>query len=456
MPSGKKIDWSKYDQIIIDNISNYTITDLAKKFLPHISPRTINTRVKALGLKPKKYKPNKAHKKAIAKTICKLSHQDIKFIKNNRDALSVLEIAQQLKVSKSTVWKAIWDHNIQLSEAGYKRARMQSTTKQLGKIPWNKGIPLSEKTKIKIAKARQKQSGRLSLIQGTLYKLLEELKINHYKEYSDKCRFGPWLFDCRISHNNTDFLVEVQGDYIHSLPKTKSKDQAKSTYMRKYFPQIPIKYIWEHEFGSINKIKAKIKKWVNITSQTTYDFSFNNVVVKPINNTDEAKKFIAAFHYLDKLVGRIAIGAYLNNKLIAVSVWGAPTRFETAQRLNVKLNRCLELRRFVIHDSYHKKNFASWFLSRSEKLLPNNIEILVSFADPAANHNGSIYKATNWTYDGKTESSYYYISEDKYVMFKKTLYRKAHKMHMTELEFAETYNYTKIKSPPKFRFIKKL
>ena len=78
---------------------------------------------------------------------------------------------------------------------------------------------------------------------------------------------------------------------------------------------------------------------------------------------------------------------------------------------------------------------------------------LVAFADSTIGHFGTIYKATNWEFDGKTDNSYYYVNDDGFVMHKKTLYNRAVKMTMKEKEFANKYGYKKKKTGHKYRFI---
>ncbi len=443
MPAGVYINWSLYDDLIKSSLSNMTIREFIKKFSIPIAETTIGRRAIKLGIKPKQYKHGL--KNYDAELINK-----IKALKDNH---TISEISTLCNISKPVIVRICKRYNIKLSEAGKHRALISSKTKCIGKVPWNKGKQLSQETKEKIAIARQKMSGRTSQLQSTFYRILDELGITYYKDNHQLCRFGFYVFDCRIVHNNLDFLVEVQGEYIHSQPKTVSKDKAKATYMANYFPYIPIKYIYENEFGASNRIKQQIKKWLNLTPSMTIDFNIKDVILKSIDDST-ASEFLNAFHYLGKLSGRIKIGAYLNNKLIAVLIYGAPTRIETAHRLNVNNLECLELRRFVIHDEYHKKNFASWLLSKSIKLIPNTIKVLVSFADPGMNHIGTIYKASNWLFDGYTTESYFYIDNDGYVILKKTLYNLAHKLHMKESEYVELHNYTKIITPPKLRYIK--
>lgn len=455
MPSGKRIDWSQYESILINHLPHMTIVDWCAKYAPHISPKAIGVKAAKLGVKPLKYKPTEEHKETISKKLGIVTEEIIEQVRALRDSHSKQEISEILNISKSTISRILSDHNITLSEDGIKRWYKNSREKQLNKEPWNKGRRLSIEHKTNMAIGRQRMSGRLSKLQLTFYNILDELNINYLKETDPKCRFGHWLFDCRINHGDNDILVEVQGDYIHSLPKNQSKDHAKATYMERYFPEIPIKYVWEHEFGAANKVKQKVLSWLGQNQIEQIDFNIRDVVVKEIEETI-ASEFLSTFHYIGKLSGRIKLGAFLNDKLIAVAIFSAPTRNETAIRLGCTNKTCLELRRFVIHDAYHKKNLGSYLLSKMEKLIPKTITTLVSFLDPSMGFDGTLYKASNWDYDGEAAESYYYVDDCGYVMLKKTLFNLANKMHMRESDYAETYNYSKVPTPRKQRFVRRL
>ena len=453
MPSGKPIDWSQYDQLLLDQLSTLTIVQWCSTYAPHISVKAIGARAKKLGIKPQKYIPTKRHKELISCALSKETASMVQFVRNNIDDNSRLELSKIIGLSPARLADLINRHNIKLSKAGYNRAINSSRSACLGRPPWNKGKQLSDEHKEKMAIGRQKMSGRLSKLQASFYRILDENNICYLREEDPKCRFGHWLFDCRITHGTHDFLVEVQGDYIHSLPKNQSKDRAKATYMERYFPNIPLKYVWEHEFGAINRVKQKVRQWIGIDNVIQTDFSFSDIRIIQIDES-VASEFLSAFHYLGKLAGRIKLGAFIGDMLIAVSIWSAPTRYETAERLGCTTRTCLELRRFVIHDSYHKKNFGSFLMAKMEKFLPSTVTTLVSFSDPGMDHDGTLYKASNWIYDGDTQSSFFYVDGDGYVLLKKTLFNLAHKMHMKEYDYAQLYEYQKIKTPPKKRFVK--
>ena len=161
------------------------------------------------------------------------------------------------------------------------------------------------------------------------------------------------------------------------------------------------------------------------------------------------------YHYIGTIGNaKYVYSATINGKVVAVAAFGRPTRYESELRLKA---RTIELTRFCIHPQYHKKNFASWLLARLEKIVRNDakFDVMLAFSDPLAGHDGTIYSAANWEFDGKTAPSYYYVDNDGYVMHKKTLYNYAIKFRMREAEYASRHGWTKVHVPPKNRYIKR-
>lgn len=189
------------------------------------------------------------------------------------------------------------------------------------------------------------------------------------------------------------------------------------------------------------------------------DFSFGDVILKEIGR-DGYTDFYNTYHYMRAGSKQgFSVGAFLNNKLIAACTISSITRAETAHKQNCKPNQIKELTRFCIHPDYQKKNFASWFMSKSTKLFAQkhkDIKKLVSFADTTQGHVGTIYKAANWIEDGRTTPSYYYLDSNGDRTHKKTLYERAKSTGKKESEYALQESYIKIPEKSKIRFIKNL
>ena len=139
------------------------------------------------------------------------------------------------------------------------------------------------------------------------------------------------------------------------------------------------------------------------------------IVSKPI-----ARKFVEKNHYSGRLSScRYPIGIFyqgdnphkffdeLEEKLVGVIAYGFPIGRRVLgsifkEELQLDTKNILELTRLCIYDGYGK-NIESYVISQSFKWLRKNasdIKVLISYADPEQKHNGGIYQATNWLYQG--------------------------------------------------------
>lgn len=96
-----------------------------------------------------------------------------------------------------------------------------------------------------------------------------------------------------------------------------------------------------------------------------------------------------------------AFGLFVNGELIGVVTYGVPASHPLCIGIAGVENqyRVLELNRLVILPEYNGKNYASFLVSHSLKMLPNHT-FVVSYADTAWSHVGYIYQATNFLYTG--------------------------------------------------------
>lgn len=114
---------------------------------------------------------------------------------------------------------------------------------------------------------------------------------------------------------------------------------------------------------------------------------------------EETKAFIQRWHYsksarsqkqkhVFKLVNKFT------DELVGVAIYGQPVSKNIS-------NDIIELRRLCLIDDT-PKNTESFFIAKTLKWLEKNTEYsrVVSFADPNHGHAGTIYKASNFEYDG--------------------------------------------------------
>lgn len=117
---------------------------------------------------------------------------------------------------------------------------------------------------------------------------------------------------------------------------------------------------------------------------------------------DEAKPFILKIHYARRMPCITdAFGLFIGWECIGVVTYGIPASrplcIGIAGRDNA--NRVKELNRLVILPEFNGKNYASFLVSHSLKMLENHT-FVVSYADTAWSHVGYVYQATNFLYTG--------------------------------------------------------
>lgn len=291
---------------------------------------------------------------------------------------------------------------------------------------------------------------KISSLQQQLYQYLNDFSIEFYEE-CEKTRIGHYVFDCLVPKRGNmakHLLIECQGDYWHSLPGVPSRDKGKFTYIDRYFPDYEIMYVWEHEFGAqgrvIDRLKAKLGFKLDVN-----DFQLKDVMVKECPSKT-VRSFLNSYHYIGKDRGGKCFGAFLGDELIGCIVYGQPLR----QNMADKYGSFVELSRLCIHPLRHKKNFASWFVSKTVKKA--GADKIVAYADRTVGHLGTTYKAAGFKFSHEVTPDYWYVDGEGYVMHKRTLYGKAVKMRITEKEFAEKNGYVKVYGGGKLCFIREL
>lgn len=121
-------------------------------------------------------------------------------------------------------------------------------------------------------------------------------------------------------------------------------------------------------------------------------------------NPGRVSPLIVGCHYLHKMPAVVpcAMALSVDGWIQGALVWALPPK-ETAARYGAET---WELARLWLRDEL-PRNSESWFISRCLKHLRVShpaVRFAVSYADPAVGHVGTIYKATNWRYEGMTDS----------------------------------------------------
>lgn len=135
-------------------------------------------------------------------------------------------------------------------------------------------------------------------------------------------------------------------------------------------------------------------------------------------------------------------------RTVGVCTFGKPSR------QNIKAD--LELSRFFVMDGT-PKNTESYFLGGALRLLHKSgfRGTIISFADTTEGHQGTIYKASNWKFDGYTSKNYHY-EKDGTRIHKRQVWDRAKKNNQKESEQALLEGLTKVEELPKSRWTYKI
>lgn len=124
-------------------------------------------------------------------------------------------------------------------------------------------------------------------------------------------------------------------------------------------------------------------------------------------NTKAIKKACTEFHYAKSVPTiQYAYNVYnSNDEWCGVIVFGGGANNNLAKSFNVSNGEVLELERVALNG---KQECTSQAVAIALRLLHKEnpiVKMVVSYADHRQNHLGTIYKATNWLYLGKTITS---------------------------------------------------
>ena len=135
--------------------------------------------------------------------------------------------------------------------------------------------------------------------------------------------------------------------------------------------------------------------------------ALQDLVVMPISHK-VAKALLERSHYLHSLPGgtRLAFGVFSGSRLLGVITVGAGP--PNAHRLveGAGRNQCATLTRLWLSDEL-PRNSESRVLGVVLRALVRHTDLkfLLSYADPAQGHRGTIYQASNWLYTGLSDAT---------------------------------------------------
>lgn len=121
---------------------------------------------------------------------------------------------------------------------------------------------------------------------------------------------------------------------------------------------------------------------------------------------NQIKNFMEKWHYSHNINGLIAdycFALYYHDTMIGAIIYGRMAMANQWKKYGKEPNDVIELRRLACIDDT-LRNTESYFIGRTLRWLKKNtsIKVVVSYADTFHGHQGIIYKASNFKYEGKT------------------------------------------------------
>ena len=150
--------------------------------------------------------------------------------------------------------------------------------------------------------------------------------------------------------------------------------------------------------------------------------------------THEAAKYACVnWHYSGCLpVGKLVkVGAWENGKFIGVVLFGRGANKSLGEPYGCDQTESCELVRIALTSHITPVSKIMSFALKWLKKTNDKIRLVVSFADTEVGHHGGIYQATNWIYDGLTNSADEYLYKGK--RWHGRAFRKSHGSHLNNM-----------------------
>ena len=185
----------------------------------------------------------------------------------------------------------------------------------------------------------------------------------------------------------------------------------------------------------------------------------SEMFVKKVN-ASFCRPYIAEYHYSHIMPDNAfnCYAGFYGDKIAGVIVYGNGANNNTFSALipDIEVKNCRELMRLWSADAM-PKNTESKLIAESLKMLPPEIFLVVSFADPSQNHLGIIYQATNFYYCGMSNPSKMLKDKKGKIFHVRSIgtYKRRHfeLRGLTNKEVMEKYGWKYIESAGKHRYV---
>jgi transposase len=367
-----------------------------------------------------------------------------------------IEIRDQY-YGREDIFKKLDDKDFLYQEYIIKRKSSTQIARELGSYDSIVGSRIRS-FGIVMRKSFEYECARSSLHDFQLIPLIEKYKIIHQTSYIlRKPTTGDAVFEIDEYLPDYKIFLELQGMYWHGYRKKNKttakhvlKDIQKNSFMKKYYPDHKIVYILESDFEDgmaeqiISQIVNPVSKKKEFWDKTQYQFS--------ISSTFEVKKFIKQHHYIGSTpINKYVFKATKDGELVAVAVFSHPSRNEQRKKYGENV---LELSRYCSNE--HGTNLGSWFLGKCLRYVKERP--IVTYADITRypgkpGHDGTLYKAANFKWVGKTNLNYRYLKPDGTFLHKRSVWTRAKKNGTEERSQADKEGLYRYYEWPKYIYL---
>ena len=172
----------------------------------------------------------------------------------------------------------------------------------------------------------------------------------------------------------------------------------------------------------------------------------NQWEVKPISK-NQTRTFVQQWHYAQGMgaVATNCFGLYYKGDSITlhgISLWNPPA-IGAAKSVSSYHQGVLSLSRFCLRDD-RPENAGSFLISKSINMLDNRWNMLLTYADTALNHDGGLYRAANWNYNGLTgKNPMYWDPVNDCMVSRKRGPKSYNKTQMLDMGYEHKGNFAK-------------
>jgi hypothetical protein len=279
-----------------------------------------------------------------------------------------------------------------------------------------------------------------------------EHDLNLYIEESNRTILNGLEIDLFIPEYN--IAIEYNGLYWHSeFGNNRNELYHINKTQLALKNNISLIHIFSDEWNNKKEIvKNRLK---HIFNKDIIKIGARKTIIKEIEPI-QAKEFLLKYHIQGYVASKVKLGAFFNDKLIAVMTFGD---LRKALGNKNKINNVYELLRYSLCNDYNVSGLGSKFI---HYFIKNYIvEEIISYADVrwSPNPNKTFYIKCGFEFEKITRPNYWYLNDNyderlyRYKFRRSELLKEGFDENLTEWEIMKQKGYDKIWDCGSYKFI---